>query len=199
MSNTLSPTEIYRRSFTFIKEKMELDNSLKSSIITRVVHATADFDIGKSLVFSPSFEDSLSAIKEGARVIADINMVMSGISGYYNKKCYIGDKDIISESKRSGISRSYLSISRSCRENPDSIYVIGDAPTALEALINSINAGVCFPKLIIGVPVGFVSALETKSRLLAFRGNFITNLSNKGGSAVAAAIFNAMVAYINVY
>jgi len=199
MLNTLSPAEIYRQSFTFIRKKMGLDNSLKSDIITRVVHATADFDIGKTLVFSSSFEDSLPAIENKMQVITDINMVMAGISKYPNKKCYIGDNDVISESKHTGISRSYLSISRACRENPDSIYIIGDAPTALTALMESINSGICFPELIIGVPVGFVSALETKSRLLGFRGNFITNLSNKGGSAVAAAIFNAMVAYTNVH
>ena len=199
MTSTLSPAEIYRRSFTFIQEKMGLDNSLKSSIITRVVHATADFEIGKSMVFSSSFEDSLSAIEEGSIAIADINMVMSGISRYNNKKCYIGDNDIIREAKRTGISRSYLSMSRACRDNPEAIYVIGDAPTALEALIDSIDAGICFPRLVIGVPVGFVSALEMKSRLLAFQGNFITNISNKGGSAVAASIFNAMVAHLHVY
>jgi precorrin-8X/cobalt-precorrin-8 methylmutase len=178
---------------------MGLDNSLKSDIITRVVHATADFDIGRTLIFSSLFENSLSAIVNKMKVITDINMVMAGISRYPDKKCYIGDKDIISESKRTGISRSYLSISKACRENPGTIYIIGDAPTALTALLESINNGICFPELIIGVPVGFVSALETKSRLLAFRGNFITNLSNKGGSAVAAAIFNAMVAYTNVH
>ena len=85
MTGTLNPGEIYRQSFSFIKETMGLDDSLKSSIITRVVHATADFEIGKSLVFSASFEDALHYIETGVTAITDINMVLSGISSYPNK------------------------------------------------------------------------------------------------------------------
>ncbi|WP_337860842.1 precorrin-8X methylmutase [Ferroplasma sp.] len=199
MTNILKPSEIYNRSFTFIREKMGLGNSLKDEIITRVVHATADFEIGKSLIFSSSFMDSLPYIKGKLQVITDINMVLSGISRYPNKKCYINDSAIILRSYNTGISRSYLSMKKACEENPGAIYIIGDAPTALSAILESIKNGICFPELIIGVPVGFVSALEEKSRLLSFNGNFITNLSNKGGSAVAAAIFNAIMAYSNVY
>ncbi|WP_298407647.1 precorrin-8X methylmutase [Ferroplasma sp.] len=199
MTGTLNPGEIYRQSFSFIKETIGLDNSLKSSIITRVVHATADFEIGKSLVFSASFEDALHYIETGVTAITDINMVLSGISSYPNKKCYIRNADVVTESRNTGISRSYISMRKACLENPESIFIVGDAPTALEALLESVDKGICFPGLIVGVPVGFVSALEVKSRLLGFNGNFITNLSNKGGSAVAAAIFNAMVAYLNVH
>jgi precorrin-8X/cobalt-precorrin-8 methylmutase len=199
MFYTLNPSEIYRQSFDLIREKLGLDSSLKSDIITRVVHATADFEIGKSLVFSSSFMDSLKYINNKLKVITDINMVMAGISKYANKKCYINDSGIISMSRDTGISRSYLSMKKACKENPDALYIIGDAPTALYAVLESIHEGICSPELIIAVPVGFVSALEAKSKLLSYKGNFITNMSNKGGSAVAAAIFNAMMAYSNVY
>jgi precorrin-8X/cobalt-precorrin-8 methylmutase len=199
MINTLRPSEIYSQSFSFIKMKMGLDDSLKSSIIIRVVHATADFEIGRSLVFSSSFSDSIESIKKGETVITDINMVMAGISRYPNKKCYINNRDVIEESSNTGVSRSFISIKKACRENPEAIYVIGDAPTALSGVLQSVEAGICKPKLIIGVPVGFVSSLETKSRLLSYSGSFVTNLNNKGGSAVASAIFNAMEAYSHVH
>ena len=199
MDGTMNPSEIYSRSFAYIRSEMGLDRSLKSDIIVRTVHATADFDIGKSLVFSRYFEDSLQYIRDGKMVITDINMVYAGIPGHSKRKCFINDLDVIEEAKNSGLSRSYISIKKACREYPDAVYIIGDAPTALLSLLESVDRESCYPELIIGVPVGFVSALESKSKLLAFKGNFITNLSRKGGSAVAAAIFNAMEAYIHVY
>ncbi|WMT52217.1 MAG: precorrin-8X methylmutase [Ferroplasma sp.] len=199
MDGTLSPSEIYSRSFSYIRSEMGLDRSLKSDIIVRTVHATADFDIGRSLVFSRYFESSLEYIRNGGMVITDINMVYAGIPRHARRKCFINDHDVIENAKNRGLSRSYLSIKKACREYPDALYIIGDAPTALLSLLETVHEGSCKPELIIGVPVGFVSALESKSKLLSFNGNFITNLSMKGGSAVAAAIFNAMEAYKNVY
>ncbi|MCL4453794.1 precorrin-8X methylmutase [Ferroplasma sp.] len=199
MDGTMNPSEIYSRSFSYIRSEMGLDRSLKSDIIVRTVHATADFDIGKSLVFSRHFENSLGYIRNGGMVITDINMVYAGIPRHARRKCFINDHDVIENAKNSGLSRSYLAIKKACREYPDGVYIIGDAPTALLSLLESVDDGSCNPELIIGVPVGFVSALESKSKLLSFNGNFITNLSRKGGSAVAAAIFNAMEAYENVY
>jgi precorrin-8X/cobalt-precorrin-8 methylmutase len=199
MNGTMNPLEIYSRSFSYIRNEMGLDRSLKSDIIVRTVHATADFDIGKSLVFSRYFENSIEYIRNGGMVITDISMVYAGIPRHQNRKCFINDPEIREEAKNSGLSRSYISIKKACREYPDAVYIIGDAPTALLSLLESVEDGSCNPELIIGVPVGFVSALESKSKLLAFKGNFITNLSRKGGSAVAAAIFNAMEAYRNVY
>lgn len=199
MASSMSPAEIYMRSFTYIKEQMNLDNSLKSDIIVRVVHATADFELGKSLVFSRFFNNAIEYMKSGGKVITDINMVYAGIPRHNNRECFINDPDVITEARNTGSSRSYVAMKKACRKYPDAIYLIGDAPTALYSLLEAVEEGLCMPELIIGVPVGFVSALESKSKLLSFRGNFITNISRKGGSAVAAAIFNAMEAYVNVY
>ncbi len=195
----LSPENIYNESFNYIRNTLKLDRSLKSDIIVRSIHATADFDIGKSLVFSHNFESAISYFNNEIPIITDINMVKSGITSYKNIKCYITDSEIKNKSKETGISRSYLAMKKACLLNPNGIFVVGDAPTALFAIIDSIKDGICNPAFITAVPVGFVSALESKSKLIAWNGNYITNISRKGGSAVACAIINAIIRYKNVH
>ncbi|MEM0140157.1 MAG: precorrin-8X methylmutase [Ferroplasma sp.] len=193
MAGNLNPSEIYMESFNYIRNTMNLDDSLKSQIIIRAVHATADFDIGRSLVFSSGFQVAIKYLKAEKTIITDINMVKAGISGYTNVKCYISDEGIKKQARESGVSRAYLSMKKACRENPNAIFIIGDAPTALLALLDSVKSGVCKPAFIVAVPVGFVSSIESKSMLLGWDGNYITNLIRKGGSALACAIINALL------
>ena len=195
----LNPDNIYNKSIELIKEKLCLDESLKSAIIARAIHATGDLDIGKSIVFSPNYMDGIPAFIKKTRIITDINMVKSGITSYRDVRCYINDPGIILEAKNKMVSRSYISMKKACRENYGAIFVIGDAPTALISLIEEIVCERCMPAMVIGVPVGFVSAVESKMNLLKIGVPFITNLGNKGGSGMAAAMVNAIIRGTNVH
>ena len=197
MIKILNPEEIYKKSFDIIREQLNLDNSLKSNIIVRVIHATADYDIGKSLMFGNNPGKAINNLKNNITIITDINMVKSGITGYKNVKCFINDTDIIEKSKNSKISRSYLAIKKAVKLYNDAIFVIGDAPTALLSLIEEIENNNCKPSLVIGVPVGFVNAIESKYKLLKINYPFITNTAKKGGTPTAVAIINELIK--NVY
>ncbi|KPV46041.1 hypothetical protein SE19_07280 [Acidiplasma aeolicum] len=192
----LNPEEIYSKSFGIIKNIMGLDDSLKSKIIIRAAHATGDIDAARSIIFSENFEDGL--FDQNYNIVTDINMVKYGI-GSNKTYCHINDDDVIESSKSMHISRSYIAIKKACREMPEAVYVIGDAPTALISIIEEINNKKCNPHMVIGVPVGFVSALESKQLLLKVKIPFITNLSIKGGSAMGAAIANAILSDKNVH
>ena len=112
MIKILNPEEIYKKSFDIIRNQLNLDNSLKSDITVRVIHATADYDIGRSLMFGNNPDRAVSNLKNNITIITDINMVKSGITGYKNVKCFINDRDVIEKSKSSKISRSYLAIKK---------------------------------------------------------------------------------------
>jgi len=192
-----NPENIYKKSFETIRKNLNLDYSLKSNIIVRVIHATADYDIGKSLIFGNSPFQIINKLKDNLTIITDINMVKSGITKYKNVKCFINDDDIINESKKYKISRSYLAIKKAVKLYYNGIYVIGDAPTALLSLIEEIENNNCEPSLVIGVPVGFVNAIESKYKLLSIKFPFITNIIRKGGTPTAVAIINELIK--NVY
>ncbi len=197
MIKILNPEEIYKKSFDIIRSQLNLDNSLKSDITVRVIHATADYDIGRSLMFGNNPDRAVSNLKNNIAIITDINMVKSGITGYKNVKCFINDRDVIEKSKSSKISRSYLAIKKAVKLYNDAIFVIGDAPTALLSLIEEIENNNCRPSLVIGVPVGFVNAIESKYKLLKINYPFITNMTRKGGTPTAVAIINELIK--NVY
>ena len=170
---------------------------MKSDITVRVIHATADYDIGRSLMFGNNPDRAVSNLKNNITIITDINMVKSGITGYKNVKCFINDRDVIEKSKSSKISRSYLAIKKAVKLYNDAIFVIGDAPTALLSLIEEIENNNCRPSLVVGVPVGFVNAIESKYKLLKINYPFITNMTRKGGTPTAVAIINELIK--NVY
>ncbi len=197
MIKIYNPENIYKKSFETIRKNLNLDYSLKSNIIVRVIHATADYDIGKSLIFGNNPFEIINKLKDNLTIITDINMVKSGITKYKNVKCFINDDDIINESKKYKISRSYLAIKKAVKLYYNGIYVIGDAPTALLSLIEEIENNNCEPSLIIGVPVGFVNAVESKYKLLSIKFPFITNIIRKGGTPTAVAIINGLIK--NVY
>lgn len=197
--------DIEKRSFEIIDSevgKYEYDDR-EWAIVRRVVHATADFDFATGrdkLVFHPkALQSAFLAIKNRCTVITDVDMVLSAIS----KKsladlglrpcCYISDPILAEESRLSGKTRSELAMRRAAKEIEGGIVVIGNAPTALYELLKMKEDEVATPSLIIGVPVGFVSAPESKAELLKLDLPFITNLGRKGGSPAASAIMNAIM------
>ncbi|MNV68471.1 Precorrin-8X methylmutase [compost metagenome] len=125
-------------------------------------------------------------------------MVKAGISKPRIEKyggcisVYISDSDVAAEAQRLNTTRAIMAIRKAARETDDGIYVIGNAPTALLELIRLVRSGEAKPSLIIGMPVGFVSAAESKDELRRLDIPYITNLGRKGGSTVVAAAVNAL-------
>ncbi|OKP92175.1 precorrin-8X methylmutase [Paenibacillus sp. P32E] len=198
---TVQPQEIESLSFQMITRELgEHEFSpLQYPVVQRIIHASADFELGRSLVFHPrAMEAGISAILEGKPIIADVRMVEAGIAKERIHKyggevrVHISDPDVIEAAKAEGTTRAILATRKACAEAPGGIYVIGNAPTALLELIRLIKEGAAQPGLVIGMPVGFVSAAESKDELRKLDIPYITNIGRKGGSTVVVAAVNAL-------
>ncbi len=202
-SLSMKPEEIESESFRIIDaEAGEHDwPNAEWQVVRRAVHTSADFEYVSSMVFSENaVEKALAAIKSGCGIVTDTNMALSGISKvrlapFGNKiACHVADPDIAELAKRDGITRSIAAMRKALTAPDNRIFVIGNAPTALFELLRLIDEGQANPALIIGLPVGFVGAEESKIALAATKHPvpFITNMGRKGGSNVAAAVVNAL-------
>ncbi|TCP55795.1 precorrin-8X methylmutase [Tumebacillus sp. BK434] len=201
---TVQPQEIESYSFDIITQEIGEHpfSEEQYPVVQRVIHASADFDLGRSLVFHPeAVQAGIAAIRAGKTIYADVQMVQVGISKPRIEKfggdvrVYISDPDVAKEAKAANLTRAIIATRKAVREQPDGIFVIGNAPTALLELIRLIKTGEARPSLIIGMPVGFVSAAESKDELAKLIGGdvpFITNIGRKGGSPVSVAAVNAL-------
>ncbi|MBP1962071.1 precorrin-8X methylmutase [Paenibacillus aceris] len=198
---TVQPQEIEEKSFEMITEELGEHpfTAEQYPVVQRVIHASADFELGRSLMFHPkAIEAGIAAIRAGKMVVADVQMVQVGISKPRieqfggDVRVYISDPDVMEEAKRLNTTRAIISIRKAIKEADGAIYAIGNAPTALLELIRLVKEGIAKPGLIVGVPVGFVSAAESKEELAKLDIPFITNLGRKGGSPVAVAAVNAL-------
>jgi precorrin-8X/cobalt-precorrin-8 methylmutase len=199
--HTVQPHEIESLSFDMITEEFgEHDLTPEEyKVVQRIVHASADFELGRQVVIHPqAIESGIKAIQSGKLVVADVQMVQVGISKARIEqfggevKVFISDEDVIEEAKRLNTTRAIVSMRKAVKEAEGGIFAIGNAPTALLELIRLIKEGEAKPGLVIGMPVGFVSAAESKEELAKLDVPFITNLGRKGGSAVTVAALNAI-------
>ncbi|CAJ1003767.1 MULTISPECIES: precorrin-8X methylmutase [Bacillales] len=198
---TVQPQEIEDKSFQIITEELGEHPFTEEQfpVVQRVIHASADFELGRSLVFHPdAVRAGIEAIRSGKIVVADVQMVQVGISKQRIEKfggqvkVYISDKDVMEEAKRLNTTRAIISMRKAVKEAEGGIFAIGNAPTALLELIRLVKEGEAKPGLIIGMPVGFVSAAESKEELAKLDVPFITNIGRKGGSPVTVAAVNAL-------
>ncbi len=203
-NETLMPEEIEKRSFAILSEEAEL-NALsheEQAVIKRVVHATADFGFIRNIALHrDAIEHGITMIREGKDILTDIEMVRTGVNGRTLKRfggrviCGLSGLDAERYSVP-GQTRSETAIELMFKENTNiGIVAVGNAPTALLKVIEILNrngSDAAFP-LVIGVPVGFVKALESKILLSLQRFPFITNISRKGGTPVAVAVVNALL------
>jgi precorrin-8X/cobalt-precorrin-8 methylmutase len=184
-------------------------NYLEWSIVRRVIHATADFDFAKSngIIFSlNAIESAFQAFQKKQNIVTDVEMVLSGINkrslGRIGIKalCNLSNEQVIEQAKTSEKTRSALAMRYSLPAISDGIVAIGNAPTALYEIINMIREDLVMPALIIGIPVGFVSAVESKAELVNTKCEYITNLGRKGGTPAVSSIVNAlMLLYIDEF
>lgn len=159
---------------------------LTRAVTERVIHASADLEYATDLVADEAcLRQGLRALRDGAPIVTDVAMVAAGITAR-PVICSIGDPAVASD----GLTRSAAGIRRSyAKTGPGAVWVVGNAPTALEEII---EYGVA-PALVIGLPVGFVGAAESKAALRDSGLPAVSNVSEKGGSAVAAAALNALL------
>jgi precorrin-8X/cobalt-precorrin-8 methylmutase len=198
---TVQPEEIEARSFQIIAEELGAHSYTPEQfpIVQRIIHATADFDLGRKIIFHPdAVSAGIAAIRAGKPVVADVQMVQVGISKPRIEKfggdvrVYISDPDVVADAKRLNLTRAIVSMRKAVQDADGAIFAIGNAPTALLELIRLIKAGEARPSLVVGVPVGFVSAAEAKEELAKLDVPYITNRGRKGGSPVAVAAVNAL-------
>ncbi|QIB26440.1 precorrin-8X methylmutase [Caloranaerobacter azorensis] len=197
-----NPYEIEKKSFEIITKELG-DKTFSEDIgkvIKRIIHTTADFEYADiTVIKAGALDRAKAAIKNGTNIITDTKMAMAGINkrklSEYGGQVfnYVADEDVAQEAKKKGITRSIVAMRKAIKENPNGIFVIGNAPTALFELVKQIKEGKAIPSLIVGVPVGFVGAAESKEELLKLDVPYIITRGRKGGSTVAAAIINAIL------
>lgn len=176
-------------------------NEKEWPIVRRVIHSTADFDFARnnSIIFhNDAIENGLNALKTGRSIIVDVN----GVVGLINKQrvkefgnniiCKISDSEIVLQAQKENKTKSQMSMRLASSDIDGGIVVVGNAPTALLEVIQMIKEKAVKPALVIGMPVGFISAVESKEELAKMDVPFITNKGRKGGSPSAAAIVNAL-------
>lgn len=198
----MKPQEIEQQSFEIIdREAGEHDFSEEAwSVVRRMIHTSADFEYIDSVRISPfALEAGVAAIRSGKHVITDTNMVKSGIRRQEIEKfggsvqCLITDPSLADLAEARGITRAKAAVDAATEIMEGGIYVIGNAPTALLRLLELMEAGQANPALVIGLPVGFVNAAESKAQLCQTDFAHISNQGRKGGSNLAASVVNALI------
>lgn len=197
-----NPEKIESKSMRIIERELnQLNGSEREKqVIKRVIHATADLNLVDKVKFSSDGVNQLrSLIEAGSDIITDVNMLKAGInSRKLNKfggqlKCLIADEEIRKEAEAAGLTRSIISMRKAVRLPGKKVFAIGNAPTALFELIRLSEEEDIKIDFIVGTPVGFVGAAESKAKLIASDIPYISLEGRKGGSAVAASIINSIL------
>lgn len=201
------PMAIENRSMEIIApylKSLQLDEKT-TKVYSRIIHAAGDVDYAPIIKISAdAINAGMEALQAGADIYTDVEMVRTGINkrklAAFGGKvhCLIADPSIAATAKAEGITRSMAAMRHFGKDLNDNIVAIGNAPTALFEVLRLIKEEGIRPKCIVGIPVGFVGAADSKEAL-ANNGlvPFITVTGTKGGSPIAAAAVNAMMYLIN--
>jgi len=198
----MKPQDIETLSFNIIDKEAgnHKFNQKEWSIVRRMIHTSADFEYMNSICFSGDpISVGIEAISAGKNIITDTKMARSGIRKKSIERfggqvsCLINDKDVAAKAKEEGTTRARMAVDMSVETLEGGIYAVGNAPTALLRLIELMRADNIRPALILGFPVGFVNAAESKDLLTETNIPFITNKGRKGGSNIVASVVNALI------
>lgn len=196
-----NPMEIENKSMDIIEEVMgDVDFSEEEKIIAkRMIHTTGDFDYRKIISFKGDFiQAARQAINDGGTIYTDTRMAYMGINQKALEKSncklqyFIDREEVYRRAEEEATTRSQVAIDLAV-ENGIDMFLIGNAPTALFRLLELVKEARVEPKFIVGVPVGFVGAKESKEYLREFDFPSISTIGYKGGSNVAASIINALL------
>lgn len=198
----MKPEDIERMSFDIIEKEAGDHGFSKKTwpIVRRMIHTSADFEYIESVRFHPDAVDAgVKAIRSGKNIVTDTTMALSGVRKKSIENfggrviCYMADPHIGKKAGETGSTRARLAVDAAAADMEGGIYVVGNAPTALLRLLELVREKKVNPALVIGFPVGFVNAAESKAELLASDIPYITNEGRKGGSNIAASIVNALI------
>lgn len=197
------PREIEKKSMAIIEEnlpKLALLPRGEREIIKRVVHTTGDLGCaGMVNISSGAVEAGIEAIRGGHGILTDVNMVRTGlIASRMNEfsvsaSCLINHPEVVEQARSTGLTRAMVAIKKGAPLVNGGIIAIGNAPTALFTLCEMIREGQARPALVVGTPVGFVGAAESKELLMQTNVQYITLPGTRGGSTIAATIVNALL------
>ena len=197
----MKPEEIEALSFKIIDhEAGPHDFTFEQwQVVRRMIHTSADFEYKNSVRIHPqALMAGLNAIQQGKVLFTDTNMARVGIRKKElsrfgaEVKCYISDDHVRKIALDRGVTRASAAVDAAIDKISGGIYVVGNAPTALLRLIELVKGKKASPALIIGLPVGFVNAAESKAALMELDLPYISNIGRKGGSNVAASVVNAL-------
>jgi precorrin-8X/cobalt-precorrin-8 methylmutase len=199
----IDPKKIEQESFRQIRSETALDafDREQQQVVMRIVHSIGFPDVAQQVRFSSqACQQGLAALQKNAAILCDVEMVKQGITKRLIQQeplCYLNNPSAVKSAKASGETRSMAAVNYWKTHLHGSVVVIGNAPTALFRLLELIQQGADKPALIIGMPVGFVGAAESKQVLWDVHQSLgiecITVLGRMGGSAVSSATCNALL------
>jgi precorrin-8X/cobalt-precorrin-8 methylmutase len=193
--------EIYRNSFAIIRAEADLSRfeGAAEAVAVRIIHATGMVEIARDIVMSEDFaERARAALRAGAPILCDAQMVAHGVTrarlpANNEVICALNDPAVADLARRMDTTRSAAAMELWRPRMAGAVVAIGNAPTALFRLLEMLDEGAPRPAAVIGCPVGFVGAAESKAALAAYGSlPFLTIAGRKGGSAIAAAAVNAL-------
>jgi precorrin-8X/cobalt-precorrin-8 methylmutase len=199
----IPPREIEERSFAIIESEVPDPKPFAGEewlIARRLIHTSADFDLLRNLCFHPrAVQAGVDALKRGGFIVTDTEMARVGMTRRRLEslgstvECYINHPDVVASAEREGSTRSAAAVDHAVARITGAIVAVGNAPTALLRLLQRMEKGDCRPALIVGMPVGFVNAEESKELLILQKETpYITIRGRKGGSNLAAAVINQL-------
>lgn len=193
--------EIYRRSFSIIRSEAELDRFPAdiAQVVVRMIHGCGQVDLAGDIAFTPGVVAAARrALRAGAPILCDANMVASGVTrtrlpADNEVLCLLRDPRVPDLAARLGTTRSAAALDLWRDRLEGAVVAIGNAPTALFHLLDMITAGAPAPAAVLGIPVGFVGAVESKEALTESTGlEYLTVRGRRGGSAITASALNAI-------
>lgn len=198
-----NPGEIEKKSMEIIEKEVAAilpADPLERAVVRRIIHTTGDTEIVPLINFSKgAAKAGHKALRKGAKVFTDVNMLASGISKKAISRfggevlCSIADSEVIQKAKEDGKTRASTAMRLWGGKLNGQIVAIGNAPTALFELLQLAEEDAVRPALVVGIPVGFVGAAESKEELKKSGLPYITVTGTRGGSNIAAAIVNALL------
>ena len=200
MSYVKDGAEIYRRSFAMIRSEADLSrfDPVLERIVVRMIHACGMVDLADDIAASVAFADrAVAAVQAGGALLCDTQMVASGVTrarlpAGNDVICALSDPAVVTLARELGTTRTAAAVELWRERLPGSVVVIGNAPTALFHLLELMGAGSPPPAAVVGVPVGFIGAAESKAALAESALEHLVVHGRRGGSAIAAAAVNAI-------
>lgn len=201
--NIMEPAEIESRSFAIIDAEVPEPRPYQGDewlVVRRMIHTSADFELLSLVRFHPdAVRSGVEDLRRGSLIVTDTEMALTGITADRMERlgthveCFINHPDVREKAMREKTTRSAAAVDYALRKLDGNICVVGNAPTSLLRLLSWLEKGKCRPALIVGMPVGFVNAAESKDLLMAQQDvPYISIKGRKGGSSLAAAVINQL-------